>query len=470
MSGATLHATGHATPHATSALTSRAHFEALAEGVCGLPVAGSPGGDLDHVSLFLSAESSDFLRFNHSALRQATQVLQAHATLAVVRGARRAESTLTLTGDARQDIARLRAERQQLAADLAVVADDPWLLLPTTAQYSLREDPGALPEAAAVIDAVVRHAAGHDLVGFHAAGPVVRAYADSLGSRHWHRVESFHFDWCLYDTAHGGDKAVKTAYAGTHWDEALFEARLQQAAERAALLRRAPLSLPPGAYRAAFSPAAMNELLGALAWSGFSLKARRTGVSSLSLLERGEAALHPQLRISEATACGIAPAFTADGFVKPAEVLLVEGGRAAGTLNSPRSAREYGLPTNGAGPDETPQSLALAPGTIPEGGLLEALGTGLYVSNLWYLNYSDRQACRMTGMTRFACFWVEDGRLAAPLQVMRFDDSFLRLFGEGLVGLTDRAEQVPESGSYQSRQLASITTPAAVVEGWRLTL
>ena len=92
------------------------------------------------------------------------------------------------------------------------------------------------------------------------------------------------------------------------------------------------------------------------------------------------------------------------------------------------------------------------------------------MSNLWYLNYSDRQACRMTGMTRFACFWVEDGRLVAPLQVMRFDDSFLRMFGEGLVGLTDRAERVPESNSYQSRQLASVTTPAAVVEGWRLTL
>ena len=92
------------------------------------------------------------------------------------------------------------------------------------------------------------------------------------------------------------------------------------------------------------------------------------------------------------------------------------------------------------------------------------------MSNLWYLNYSDRQACRMTGMTRFACFWVEDGELAAPLDVMRFDDSFLRLFGQGLVGLTDRAELVPDTDTYQSRRLASITTPAAVVEGWRLTL
>jgi hypothetical protein len=76
----------------------------------------------------------------------------------------------------------------------------------------------------------------------------------------------------------------------------------------------------------------------------------------------------------------------------------------------------------------------------------------------------------MTGMTRFACFWVEAGQLVAPLDVMRFDDSFLRMFGEGLVGLTDRAETLPEAGTYQCRQLSSITTPAAIVEDWRLTL
>jgi len=441
----------------------RPAFEALADATCRTD--GAEG--LDRVSLSLAAESSDFLRFNRSALRQATHVAQAYATLAVVRGARRAEATLALCGDATRDIAQLRAERRRLAADLDAISDDPWLLLPATPSASERDDRGHLPAPAAVIDAVRRHAAGHDLVGFLASGPVLRAYADSLGSRHWHRVENFHFDWCLYQRA---DKAVKTAYAGTHWDEARFEARLAEAEARAELLKRPARALAPGAYRTAFAPAAMHELLATLCWGGFGLKARRTGVSSLMALAHGDAALHPSVRLAEATAHGMAPAFTTDGFVKPAEVLLVDGGQAAGTLNSPRSAREYGLVANGATDAETPESLALAPGHLPADRLLETLGTGLYVSDLWYLNYSDRQACRMTGMTRFACFWVEDGRLVAPLDVMRFDDSFLRMFGEGLVGLTDRAELIPDGDSYQSRRLASKTTPAAIVEGWRLTL
>ena len=117
-----------------SGLTARDHFDALAEAVCRTE-------DVDRTSLYLSAETSDFLRFNRSALRQATHVTQGFATVAVVRGARRAEATLTLSGDTARDIEQLRSERQRLVADLPLVADDPWLLLPEACTRSVREDP-----------------------------------------------------------------------------------------------------------------------------------------------------------------------------------------------------------------------------------------------------------------------------------------------------------------------------------------
>jgi predicted Zn-dependent protease len=139
-------------------------------------------------------------------------------------------------------------------------------------------------------------------------------------------------------------------------------------------------------------------------------------------------------------------------------------------LTAPRSAVEYGVPTNGSGDGESPESLSMAPGTLPEAELLKTLGTGVFISNLHYLNYSDRQACRMTGMTRFACFWVEGGQIVAPIAVMRFDDSFLRMFGPGLVALTDHAELVPAEGTYGARQLQSVSAPGAVVEGFVLAL
>ena len=48
-------------------------------------------------------------------------------------------------------------------------------------------------------------------------------------------------------------------------------------------------------------------------------------------------------------------------------------------------------------------------------------------------------------MTRFATFWVENGEIVAPVPVMRFDDTFPRMFGEGLIALgEDQAE--PDCG------------------------
>ena len=69
--------------------------------------------------------------------------------------------------------------------------------------------------------------------------------------------------------------------------------------------------------------------------------------------------------------------------------------------------------------------------------VLSRLGTGVYIGNLHYLNWSDRAACRTTGMTRFATFWVEDGEIKAPLNVMRFDETAYRMLGDNLVDLTD---------------------------------
>jgi predicted Zn-dependent protease len=438
----------------------RAYFEQLADAVC-VAAAG-----IDRVSLSLSAEQSDFIRFNRARVRQATHVEQRYGTVTVVAGARRASSTLTLRGDASEDAQALRAERDLLVAQLPLVPEDPFLLLPERIESTEHEVVGQLPTADQVIDAVVRAAAGTDFVGFHAGGPVIRAFADSRGQRNWHRVDSFLLEWCLYRE---GDLAVKAAYPGQRWDERAFAAHMHAARERLALLARPRRTLAPGAYRACFSPTAVADLLATLSWGGFDERGVRTGVSSLIQLHRGQRLFDARVQLTEATAEGLAPRFQPDGFVVPAEVPLVRDGRAAGTLVSPRSAREYGLASN-SGLGESPESLRLAPGSLPASEALRTLGTGVYVSDLHYLNYSDRQACRMTGMTRFACLWVEDGEPVAPISVMRFDDSLLRMFGPGLVALTDAVEVVPDNATYGARRLRSFTAPSAIVDGFVFTL
>jgi len=148
-------------------------------------------------------------------------------------------------------------------------------------------------------------------------------------------------------------------------------------------------------------------------------------------------------------------------------VPLIAAGKLVGSLVSPRTAREFGLPENGANGAEMPESLAMGGGTLAADDALAALDTGLAVGNLHYLNYSDRPACRITGMTRFATFWVENGKVVAPVDVLRFDDTVYRMLGANLEALTAETEFILDAGTYQSRQLASVRLPGALVARYR---
>jgi predicted Zn-dependent protease len=186
-------------------------------------------------------------------------------------------------------------------------------------------------------------------------------------------------------------------------------------------------------------------------------------------MEHGES-LSPKVTLVENTADGIAPSFQRDGYLKPASVTLVESGRLGAALVSPRSAKEYGLETNAANGRESPESLDMAGGALGTHDVLAELDTGLYIGNLWYTNFSDRPAGRITGMTRFATFWVERGRIVAPVNVMRFDDTLYRMLGANLVELTAEREFVPDPGTYGERSTSSARLPGMLVSAMRFTL
>lgn len=444
----------------------RTDFATLADAVCE-PLAGT-----DRSLLWIEAETSDFVRFTRARVRQSTRVRQVNATLSLVRGQRRIDGTVTLSGDPATDRIRLLDERARLLDALPMVPEDPWLSLPDHVHHSERHDAAELPEPGDAIDAILPACDDLDMAGFLAAGPMVRAFADSRGQRNWHRVASLHFDWSLF-VAGGGARAVKSSFSTAAWQagsgrEALGR-RIAQAREHLAALEQAPITLERGAYRAYLAPAAVAELLDALAWGGFSRKARASGTSPLSAFADGRTSMHAAVSIDEATDEGLAPAFTTSGFVRPARIALVDAGANVGCLTSPRSASEYGVTAN-ADAAEHPASIALAAGELPAARVASIVGDGVWISNLWYVNYSDRNACRLTGMTRFACFAVKDGRIAAPIAPMRFDDVVTELLGARLVGLTRETEFLPDNHTWGARSLRSVRTPGIVVDGLRFTL
>jgi predicted Zn-dependent protease len=408
-----------------------------------------------------SGERSDFVRFNRGKVRQAGSVEQGYVSLRLIHERRQASATLALGSE---DIDASRTALDQLRGVLEDLPEDPWLLVNEAPRSTVSERRGALVSADAVAQEVVGKAQGRDLVGIYAGGTICRGFANSLGQRNWHEVDSFNFDWSLYLEA---DKAVKTGYAGFEWSQETFAGKLHGAADQLKHLEKPRRTIEPGEYRVYLAPRALEELTGLLSWGGFSARSRATKQSPLLRMESGSA-LSAKVTMIENTAEGMAPGFQGEGFVKPPRVTLIEQGRLRDALVSPRSAKEYGLAANAG--RESPEAMELSPGDLESGQILDALDTGLYVSNLWYLNFSDRPAGRITGMTRFATFWVEHGRIVAPVTPMRFDDSIHRMLGENLGELTRERELLPDVSTYGERSTSSSHLPGALISSLKFTL
>jgi len=410
-------------------------------------------------------EQSDFVRFNRSQIRQPGSVTQREISLRLIDGKRHISSSVSLTGQSEIDGPKLATMLAELRSDLPHVPEDPYLLYATDVCSSQEVHNNTLPPSDDAVSAVLKAGAGRDLVGIYASGAIDAGFANSLGQRNWFSRPSFNMDWCFY---HQTDKAVKASYAGFAWDDSQFTRKVNTAREQLVVLAGEPRTIDPGEYRVFLSPAAMQEIMSMLCWGGFGLKDHRTKNTPLLKMIAEGATLAPSITLRENTAGGLAPRFSSRGYAKTDSVTLIENGQYRNCLVSPRSAAEYDEPTTGG--DEYPESLDLTGGTLGAEDVLGALDTGVYVNTLWYLNYSDRPAARMTGMTRFATFWVEGGKIVAPLNVMRFDETIYRILGENLIDLTAEREFLPDNDTYFARSTGSMNLPGALINNFRFTL
>ena len=414
-----------------------------------------------------AGEASDFVRFNQSRIRQAGHVIQHSLTLDLIDGRRHAAAELTLSGDLATDYARLNSLVQELRTVLSQVPEDPFLHYASEIFSSEHYYPNTLPAPEAALETIFAAGQGRDLVGIYASGAIHTGFANSLGQRNWYTRHSFNLDWSFY---HHTDKAIKTRYAGFTWEDKAFQRRVITAVEQLEALTRPAQTLAPGPYRAYLAPMALDEIMDLLSWDGFSLRAHRTGISPLLRMTEQDAGLHPALTIKENTSAGLTPGFQSKGFIRPPQVTLIDNGAYRDSLVSPRSAVEFNVSHNGAEANEEVLSLDIAPGTISLENVLPTLDTGLYIGNLWYLNYSDRNAARLTGMTRFATFWVNNGRIQGPVNALRFDDTLYHLLGDRLLGLTAERELLLDPSSYAARSSRSARLPGALVEEMQFTL
>ncbi len=436
-------------------------FDGLADELFGL-LAGD-----EQLALGLSGEDSQFIRINGARLRQSGVVADARLSLQLIADGRQCSGELTLSGDDAADRAQAREELQRLRDEIVQLPPDPYVVEPVGGQSSRSEHPGRLLDREQAADALIGPMQGADLTGIYAAGRIWRGHANSAGSRHAFVSDSFSVDYSLLDPR---ERMVKGTHAGSDWDDAVWAAHVAEARDKLALLDRPLQRIEPGRYRCYIAPAGVSDLLDMFSWHGLGEAAMQTGDSAFLRMREEGVTLSPKFSLAEDFRSGLSPRFNETGEMVPEHLDLIREGRLVNTLVSSRSAREFGVASNQAPEGEYLRSPVMATGELDEADVLQALDTGVYLSNLHYLNWSDVAGGRITGMTRYACFWVEGGEIVGPIANMRFDDSFYQFFGERLEAVGREARLNPDVGSYGGRSLGATLCPGVLLSGFELTL
>ena len=440
--------------------TVRTHFDAVASHVL-----EQLTGD-ESITLSLSAEDTLYVRFNANRVRQNTDVRQMVLSLQLQSMGRTVQQSCTLSGQPDADCNLLSAVLQACRAEVAVLDVDPNQVPIVNHGSSDEEFAGALLAPQDLLSAILERAQGCDLAGLYAGGVVIRANRNSAGQNHWFATESFFLDYSLYD----GPKAAKGSYAGARWATPQWAASLARTRDLLNKLKRPTVNVQPGQYRTYLAPRAFADVLGMMGWNALSAAAWKQGRSPFKKLVEHEVRFSPLLSFGENFELALTPRFNSQGEVSESLLPLLQAGELRTLLVSSRTAREYGLTGNAADEGEAPRSLDVACGTLAEGDILQTLGTGLYLSNVHYLNWSDPVSARVTGMTRYACFWVENGEIVGPINDLRWDESLFEALGSKLLALTDWADIVPACDTYYTRALGGSRVPGALVEGWTFTL
>lgn len=420
----------------------------------------------EEANVNLHAEESVFIRFNGSKVRQNTTVEQRTLSLLLQKDGKTASFSFSVTGDETEDKKRADQWLAEARKECALLPEDPYQVPLKNNGVSDSTFKGALLAEEAVVAAITAPAAGVDLAGLYCAGPLISANKNSKGQSHWFATENFFMDYSLYL----GEKAVKSVYAGTHWNQKEFEANLAQSKNQLSLMDRPKKTLAPGAYRTYLAPGAVAEMASMFSWGALSFSAYKQGNSALQKLADKEKSLSSLFSVRENFGMGLTHRFNGLGELAPETLNVIHQGQLQSFMTSTRSAKEYSVEANGADGGEYPRAMEILPGSLKEQDILKELGTGLYLSNLHYLNWSDRMNARITGMTRYACFWVENGEIVAPIADLRFDESLYDCLGENLLAVTDFQAVDPMVSTYESRAFGGKKVPGMLIKDFKFTL
>lgn len=420
----------------------------------------------EEISLFLHSEESQFVRFNQSKIRQNTSVDHHLVFFQFQKNRRTCHFTYNLTLSEKDDLIKIEKELNEWKEQFQKIDENPQFLPMVNNGSSTSCKKVDRPSDEEVIRIINSELSGSDMAGLYSSGPIRQASLNSKGQFHYFETDYFFLDYSLYN----GPRAAKGFYSPEKWSLEDFKANIQSTIQKLNLLNRPMMNIPRGQYRTYLEPMAVHEIISTLNWGGLSFSALKQGRNALRKFFDKEVSLSPQFNLVDNLDLGYSPLFNSLGEVGASQINIIQNGQPMELLTSSSTAKEYNAISNFAETSEFCRSPEIRAGTLAKSEVLKQLNTGLYLSNLHYLNWSDMQSARITGMTRYACFWVENGEIKAPIQDLRFDDSVYNLFGSHLINLTSHQDLFVNTGTYNTRSLGAVKVPGALIENFNFTL
>ena len=414
-----------------------------------------------------SGESSQFIRFNNAKIRQTGLIDDINYSIILISNNRKCSVSMTLKGIESDDKLVIESYLNKLRNDIKNIPEDPYLVMPTFTDSSNDKHTGELLDFKNAADYLTPVMSGVDLTGIWASGKIFLGNANSLGLEHWFETETFSLDYSLINPS---NKMVKACYAGTKWEQSDYENYILNSKKKLKLMDKKPVSINPGEYRTYIEPMGVSDLIDMFSWGGVSEASIQQGDSSLIKLKNLEKKLSTFFSLMEHFSNGTVPRFNGMGEIAPEKLPLIVAGSLKNTLVSTRTEKEYNIKSNFASSGESLRSPIMSTGNLKEEEILSKIDKGVYLSNLHYLNWSDKIGGRVTGMTRYACFWVENGEIVSPIENMRFDDTIYNIFGSHLEDSTDKLHLIPNVGTYNGRNSGGVYCPGIMLSKFSLTL
>ncbi len=244
--------------------------------------------------------------------------------------------------------------------------------------------------------------------------------------------------------------------------------RVIEDAVSAAVSSRSPGAIEPGELNVLLEPAAVSSLLSMMSEAGVGARSFAEG-SSFMAGRLGEQLFPENVSLVDDPQHSAFRGWRFDGEGSARErTELVRAGKLVSPVTDQRWAKRLDLPNTGHGVAQPSSSgpsaehLVLESGSSSTQELLDAVGDGLLVRQLHYVNIVDPLTLALTGMTRGGTFRVRDGKVAEPVQNLRFTQSFV----DSLRSVLAIGDQGERCGSLMGGE---VVAPALALKGFRFT-